>query len=300
MRKEKVLIAGGSGLIGSRLKTILRENDYEVSILSRRKNASGFMFWNPATEEIDERAKEADHLINLAGAGIADRRWTSVRKKQIINSRVNSTEFLRQVFASKNNLSTYVGASAIGFYGDNDGIEMTEQSDQGKGFMSECCQKWELAHSRLKGIADRHVTLRLGIVLSSLGGAFERMYTPMKFGLCPYFGSGKQYYSWIHIDDICNMIIYALRKRIPSGIYNGVAPSPLSNKAFVKSSLAAAQKRGIVFPVPQLFLKLILGEMAHVVLDSVNVSSEKIEDHGFKYKFPFLEDAVADILKRKI
>ena len=304
--KGKVLIAGGSGLVGSRLTQLLIEEGYEVTVLSRSKKGKRdnfeFANWDPEQQHIDEAALEADHVINLAGAGIADRPWTKGRKKELIESRLISTNFLQEQFVQRGRpLKTYLGASAIGYYGDGgDSWQTEDQPPAYRSFMTDLCKDWEEAHHSFADCTDRTSILRIGVVLSTLGGAYPKMRLPFKVGVGTYFGSGDQFYSWIHIDDLARMFIHLLDAEIESGIYNAVSPNPLTNKELTTSIKTALDITSIIVPAPKLTLKLAMGQMSNVILNSNKVSAKKIEKTGFDFKFPTAENAIQDIEERAI
>jgi uncharacterized protein len=302
---ESVLIAGGSGLVGDRLCHILTQNGYRVMILSRKKYNNGNIAvyeWDVEKGTIDENAiLRADYVINLAGTGIADARWTDARKKLIIESRVKSAELLLSTFKKLNHFpKVYISAAAIGFYGDRADEILDEESAAGTGFLSESCIAWENSIQTVAESGIRTVTLRIGIVLSMLGGALAETMKPLRFGLATYFGKGNQYYSWIHIDDLCNIFLKAIEDEDMVGVYNSVAPNPSTNKEFTKTLKEAYGKFSILAWTPSFLMRLVLGEMSAVVMTSSIVSSAKIEQEGFIFQYPELLTAFKDVLHRKI
>jgi len=304
--KGKVLIAGGSGLVGTRLTQLLSEDGYEVIVLSRSKKGKkdnfSFASWDPEKQQIDDVAFSADHVINLAGAGIADQPWTDKRRKVLTDSRLISTNFLCEEFRKNGStLKTYIGASAIGYYGDGGDSWQTEDQDPAyKSFMTELCNDWEQAHSKFTAITDRLSIFRIGVVLSTQGGAYPKMRLPFKVGVGTYFGSGKQYYSWIHIDDLARIFIYLINDDSNSGIYNAVTPNPLTNKDLTSTIKTALDISGIIVPAPAIALKLAMGQMSNVILNSNRVSAEKISQAGFEFNYPTAEKAIKDIEQRSI
>ena len=303
--KEKVLIAGGSGLVGKRLCQLLIEKGYEVSILSRsRKKIKdvNVILWDPYKGEIEHSAFETDHLINLAGAGIADRPWTKSRKKELIDSRVISTNFLFDQFTDNNkSLKSYVGASAIGYYGDGgDTLQEESNTPAYKSFMTELCSDWEAVHKRFESLCTQVSILRIGIVLSTLGGAYPKMRLSFKFGIGSYFGAGQQYYSWIHIDDLAMMFIHLIKKDQKGAVYNAVSPHPVTNKTLVETIKSSLGISALVIPAPAFVLKMAMGQLSRVILNSNRVSSQKIEDAGFSFEYGELTDAIKDIESKKI
>jgi uncharacterized protein (TIGR01777 family) len=301
----KILITGGTGLIGKRLQELLMPLGHEIHILTRNKsgfeNGIHYWKWDVDAKTMDEKAVEVDHIIHLAGAGVMDEKWSDTRKKEIIDSRVESANLLYNALRKKNVvLKSFVGASAVGFYGDQKAKLIDEKSPLGKDFLAEVCQKWEQVSNVLRKENRFPVaTVRIGIVLSSKGGALPQLDMPVKFGVGAYLGNGQQYYPWIHIDDVCNLILYALFTPL-NDIYNAVAPHPVTNKDLVKTIAKVKNRLFIPAPAPKFVLNLMMGEMAAVLLNSQNVSSKKIETAGFTFQFPELEIALKDIYKRKV
>jgi uncharacterized protein (TIGR01777 family) len=304
MEKQKVLIAGGSGLVGSFLADYLYERNYEVSILSRSvKKHERYTYhkWDLDKMEIGAEAVNANHIINLTGAGIADKRWTASRKKEIIESRVQAAQLLKKGLEKSNHKPTsYISASAIGIYGDRGNEQLTEESAIGESdFMVECCDLWEAEAKKLEGLSDQFSILRIGIVLSSKGGALAKFVLPLKLGQANYFGAGKNYYSWIHISDLSKIILAAIKGET-SGIINAVSPTPHTNKEFMRACKKAIAPYALLYPVPAFTIKLALGEMSKVILNSNRVIPQKLMDDGFEFEFPELQKAVEDVMERKI
>ncbi len=297
--KETVLITGGSGFIGSYLTKHLENKGFEVRILSRTITKKGFYHWNPDMETIDESAFFGlDHIIHLAGASIADKKWTKKRKKVLIDSRVKSTSFLLSSLEKhKHSLSlkSIVCTSAIGFYGNRGDKLLTERDKVGDDFLAEVCQQWEHTTKKLAQYAPNFNIVRIGLVLAKDGGALPKMLMTKTLGVLNYFGNGQQYYSWIHIKDLVGIFTSLLHKNQNQEVYNAVAPNPIRNKAFIES-IATTSKRAIVVPIPSWALRLIMGEMADVVLNSNNVSSAAIQQTGYQFVFPELKNALEDLL----
>lgn len=296
-----ILIAGGTGLIGSRLVALLQEADYNVAVLSRRASSSGGIKtyqWDPAQGTIDREAiEQADAVINLAGAGIADRPWTPGRKRLIMESRTQSTALLRQtILSTSNEVRTYLSASAIGYYGDAGDTWLEESAPAGKGFLAESTRAWEEAFHEVEKLNIRAVAFRIGIVLTPVGGALGKILLPFQARVGGYFGSGKQWYSWIHMEDVCRLFLHALENPDMRGIYNGVAPNPVSNKELVETIGNVKGGPNLIAPVPAFLLRTAMGEMADVILNSSRVSAKKTEATGFTYLFPELKPALEDLL----
>lgn len=299
-QKSHVLIAGGTGLIGSRLTTLLLEEGFHVSYLSREaktKNGIHSYQWNPTTKILDSSALIGiTHIVNLAGESIAGSRWSDSFKEKIIKSRLDaSTTLLHALQTQKNNVVAIIGSSAIGIYGDRANELLFEESKIGIGFLSETVTKWEASYDHFP---IRNVLLRTGIVLSKNGGALVPMATPIKFGITPILGSGKQYMSWIHIDDICNMYIHAIKNESMAGAYNAIAPSPVCHQSFMLSLRSVINKISIPIPVPTFLLNIIMGEQKAIVLDSVKASASKILKSDFNFQFTDLDNALKNIYEK--
>jgi uncharacterized protein (TIGR01777 family) len=300
-----ILIAGGSGLIGTRLTNILVAKGYTVAHLTRKTSPNAICqqyIWDVENGTIDDQAiLEADYIINLAGAGIADARWTIARKALIISSRAQSAALIRSsILRLKKQPKAYISAAAIGFYGDSGSKMVDESSVSGEGFLAESCVAWEAATQSLQDAAPRVVTLRIGIVLSTLGGALQKTIAPLRLGVASYFGNGAQYYSWIHIDDVCHAFIKAVEDVNVNGIYNAVSPNPISNKNFTKVLQKCFGGFSLLLPAPNFVLRILLGEMADVVITGTNTSATKLLKTDFQFQFSDLSDALYDLLKRKI
>jgi uncharacterized protein (TIGR01777 family) len=300
-----VLIGGGTGLIGIHLSHLLKQKGYEVIHLSRKGDLKAFFpryAWNPETGEIEKEAiLKADYVINLAGAGIADKRWTKSRKRTIIESRVKSMHLLKTAFEKAGKTPrAFIAASATGFYGSRGDELLDENSDPGNGFLSESTQEWEKSTEALEQKDTRLVTIRIGIVLSSRGGALPKLVLPQKFWIGTYFSDGKDYYPWIHIDDLCNIFIKSIEDENMTGTFNGVAPNPMTNIQITKAIAQAKNKRVLMFPVPAFLLRLGMGEMADVILTSARVSAQKLQSNGFEFKYPEIIPALKDLFERKI
>lgn len=298
---ESVLIAGGTGLVGAQLAQRLIQNGYKVLLLSRKKHQRGNIpvyEWDVEKGTIDENAVlRANHIINLAGEGVVDKAWTPERKKSIIESRTKSATLLFNTCKRLNHFpQSYISAAAIGFYGNRGTEILDEDSTAGEGFLTESCIAWEAATQPWIDEGIRTVICRIGIVLSTLGGAMAETMKPIRFGLAAYFGNGKQYYSWIHIDDLCGILQRAIEDEEMQGIYNGVAPNPASNKEFTRTLAKAMGRPYLLLPTPSFVMNFILGERSHVVLDGAIVSSAKIEQQGYVFQFPELKAAIQDLL----
>lgn len=303
---NKILIAGGTGLIGSRLIEYLSREDLHFHILTRSPKADNksvsYFKWDPSQQTIDQDCfKDVSVVINLAGAGIADKRWSDQRKKVILDSRLDSIATLHKgLTATGSKPELYIGASAIGYYGDRGSQAMTEDSEPGTGFLSEVTKKWEDKHKEIFSLFQRNILLRIGIVLSENGGALKEMLKPARFGQYGYFGNGKAYYSWIHIDDICQIIRKSMEDKSYNGIYNATAPDPVTIKELVRAMKKAKGGFGLLMPVPEIGLKLVLGEMSQMLTGSMNAVPKKLTADGHQFIYNDPEKAIRDILKRNV
>lgn len=302
---QKVLITGGTGLIGKRLTTLLLKKGYEVAYLTRKKSnipSVKVYEWDVKNNYIEAGALEnTTYLIHLAGAGVADEKWTKERKKEIFSSRTDSIELIaRKLKELKITPKSFISASGSSYYGEDTGdIQHTEMSPPGKDFLSEVTIKWEKAADSVKQLGIRTVKLRTGIVLSNDGGAVPKMAQPAKFGFGAPLGSGKQWLSWIHIDDLCRLYIECMEKDSWEGAYNAVAFPPATNEDFTKQICKALDKPQWLPNVPSFALRFVFGEMANVVLGSNYVINQRIKDEtDFKYEFPDLLEALKDVLSK--
>jgi hypothetical protein len=299
----KYLISGGSGLVGKVLTSkILAQNEqvnWLTSSKKEQKNVSCFS-WNIETNQIDNDCFiGVDAIIHLAGAGVADKNWSDLRKKELIDSRIKSTQLL---FDSVKNLTkkpkVIVAASAIGIYKNQNDHLLTEESEQGTDFLATLTSDWENAVNQFESIGIRVVKLRIGIVLSANGGYLLKVAAPAKWGFASALGNGKMITSWIHIDDLANLFLYAAKNENLQGVYNAVAPNPVTNNEITKQ-IAKALNRPFFMPnVPTFALKLIFGEMANVILMSQNVSANKTINAGFKFKYEHVLQALNQIYSK--
>ena len=309
---KTVIITGGTGLIGSQLTSLLVKKGYSVIIFSHNKQRSNSQknvtvtYWNIEKGEIDKSAiAKADVLIHLAGAGVADKRWTKERKKEILESRTRSSELLvKALRETNNNISTVISASAIGWYGEDNNASrkngFAENELSSPDFLGETCRLWEESIEPVFTLGKRLVKLRTGIVLSNDGGALAEFKKPLKAGVAAILGSGSQVVSWIHIDDICRMYLSAIENEMMRGVYNAVAPAPVTNKELTLS--LAKQMRGKTYlpiHIPVVALKIALGEMSVEVLKSATVSARKILQSGFNFTYPTIDTALKQLVPAK-
>lgn len=300
---QTVLITGGTGMIGRRLTELLLEKGFNVSYLSRQKeiidNVKVFR-WDISKKYIEDGALEtADYVVCLAGAGIADARWTEKRKKEIVESRTKGIELIASELQSRAfNVKACVAASGIGFYGADTGNEhLNEEAPSGTDFIAHTTRQWERASELLGNIKIRTTVLRIGVVLSDRGGALPKMVSPIRWGIGAALGTGKQWISWIHIDDLCRIIIEALENKNWKGTYNAVAPNPVTNLEFTRQ-IADNLNRPLLLPkIPPFVLKIMLGEMANLVIGGNYVLNQKIvEKTSFSFEFKDSASALTNLL----
>lgn len=298
-----ILITGGTGLIGKRLTEILLKKGHEVSILSRSKKESDkatYYTWDIAKNEIEKEAiVKADYIIHLAGANVGEGRWTDARKKEIIDSRIQSGALLLDAVKQHNpNLKGFISSSAIGYYGMKTTEKTFVETDKpGEDFLAKVCEEWESSALQFNKLNIRTVIIRTGVVLDKNDGALAKLLTPIKLGIGSGLGTGKQAMPWIHLDDICNLYVHAIENEKMNGPYNGVAPEKYTNQEFSKT-VAKVLGKPFWFPnVPAFALKLLMGEQAIIALEGSPISSKKVEDSGYSFLFPTLEKALKNILK---
>ncbi|MGK0412003.1 MAG: hypothetical protein ACJA1B_000192 [Polaribacter sp.] len=286
----KILITGGTGLVGTRLTKMLIDKKHEVIILSRNPKNKNEFKWDTSKKYVDKKAFEnIDYIIHLAGAGIADKRWTDERKKIIIDSRVQTANLLFNTIKENNiNLKGFISASGIGYYGAITTNTIFKESDSvGDDFLGEVCQKWEDAAHQFEGLNIPVTILRTGIVLSKKGGALEKMRLPV---ISP-IGSGKQYLPWIHMDDLCDMYTQTIEGNL-KGIYNAVAPEHHTSITFSKALAKSLKRPYIGICVPSFMLKLLFGELSIILLEGSRISAKKIEKNGYSFRFKTLKKAL--------
>jgi uncharacterized protein len=296
----RVLVTGSSGLIGSALVPNLSGDGHQVTRLVRPKTRPGAeqVVWDPDAGRLDPATIEGfDAVVHLAGENVANRRWTVEQKKRLFESRVKSTQLLAGTLAQLSHPPrTLVCASAVGYYGDRSDVVLTEDSSSGSGFASRMCREWEGAAELAAKGGIRVVRLRTGAVLSVAGGALALMLPPFKAGLGGALGSGRQYMSWIAIDDVTGVIQHALSNESLSGPVNAVAPQPVTNREFTKI-LGRVLGRPTFLTVPSFVLRLAVGEMAEaLLLASQRILPARLQSSGYTFRYPELEDALRHLL----
>lgn len=299
----RVLITGATGLIGSKISRLCREKGIEVHYLTTSKDKlenkpdyKGF-YWDPDKNEIDSKAiEEVDAIINLVGASIAER-WTPEQKEIILKSRTKTANLLYKCLQeNEHQVKNLVSASAIGVYPSSlEKLYTEEDKDVDDSFVGDVVVKWEEAVNNFKDLGIEVAKIRIGLVLAVNGGILQKLKEPVNFNVGSPLGNGKQWQSWIHIDDIGGIFMFALEHKL-TGIYNAVAPNPVTNKELV-NEVASQMGKPVWLPnVPKVALKLVLGKMSHLVLSSQLVSSDKIEQEGYTFKYVNLIRALQDLI----
>ncbi len=294
------LITGATGFIGTKLVDSLLLKGHSVNYLARARKSefdsrAAFHFWDTNGEPPLNSVPRLDAVIHLAGEPIAQR-WTPAVKKRIYDSRVERTrKLVAAIGALRYKPGVLVSASAIGYYGDRGDEILTESSGRGSGFLAELCADWERAASKAQDFGLRVVPVRIATVLGKDGGALPQMLTPFKLGLGGKFGNGRQWISWIHIDDIVRLLAFAAESDPAGEPLNGGSPHPVTNAAFTKA-LARAVHRPAPWPIPKFAMKIALGEMAGFLFDSLRVLPEATQKAGFRFEYPELDGALRSLL----
>jgi uncharacterized protein (TIGR01777 family) len=303
-----VIVTGGTGLIGSALTQSLLADGHRVTILSRspqRKQSpalqgADIVGWDARTAEgWGHLANGADAIVNLAGAGLADSRWSNERKRVILESRKDAGRAVMEAIGvAAHKPHVLIQSSAVGYYGPRDQERLTEDASPGSDFLARVCFEWEASTAGAQELGVRRPVIRSGVVLSTQGGALSRMLVPFRFFVGGPLGSGKQYFPWIHIDDEVRAIRYLLEYPDADGPYNLTAPNPPTNKEFSKA-LGKAMGRPSLMPVPGFALKLLFGEMSTVLLDGQRAIPQRLESAGFNFNYVETVTALKDILQNK-
>ena len=300
----RLILTGGTGFVGTALREILTQKGHEVVILTRqasREKQPGirtrYVYWNPPGGGPWERELDGmDGVINLAGEPLVGKRWTAEHKQKIEGSRAGSTRaIVEAIRGSKRKPLFLINASAVGYYGSHENEELTEENPAGKDYLAQTCQKWEMEALRAEAFDVRVVRLRIGIVLEKGGGALAKMLPPFQMGLGGPLGSGRQWMSWIHREDLTGLILWAIEKKEIRGAFNATAPAPVTMKEF-SGTLGRALHRPAIFPVPEFAVKLLLGEMSEVLLKGQRVLPKRALSSGYSFRFPKLEQALQEIL----
>ena len=300
---QTVLITGGTGTIGRRLTHLLQQQGYVVTYLSRSATQVPHVKtyqWDVKRSHIDPQAiQSADHIVHLAGAGIADERWTDARKDEIVSSRTESTELLARALAKNpHKVKSFIASSAIGYYGGDTGDRpLTETSSGGSDFLAQVTRAWERAEDQVAALGIRTVKFRTGVVLTMAGGALPKLAQPVRLGAGAPIGSGQQYISWIHLDDLCQLYIQAIKNESWQGVYNAVAPTPVTNETLTRA-IAKVLNRPMVLPnIPNFVIKLMFGELSITVTGGNYVLNKRVtEETDFQYQYDDLTKALENLL----
>lgn len=298
---KTILVTGASGLIGKKLITQLLKKNYTVKTLTRKafetdKKVQQFI-WDVELQQIDLKALEdVTAIIHLAGEPVAGKRWTKAQKEKLHNSRIDSTRLLFNSLSKiRHTVTAIISASAVGYYGDRGNEILTEDSPIGSGFLAELCRDWEREVGKFATLGIREVRGRIGIVLSKEGGAFLEMTKTFPIGIAGYFAKENLYYPWIHIDDLCSAFIFCLENEDCQGAYNFTGPAPVVQKAIITTAVSAFKRKVIITPIPPFVLKLALGEMAEMVLNSLRCLPLKLIQQGFYFQSNSIEQALTDL-----
>lgn len=302
MIKENILITGGSGLIGRALIKSLDSNRYYFRVLSRNPDKVDYadaFYWNVGRKKIDKKALEGvHHIVHLAGANIGSKRWTFWRKRQIIKSRVDAADLIRENYSGRS-LKTFVSASATGIYGSTNSDKVfTEEDNPANDFTGKVGKQWEEAADKFSELGARVVKIRTPVVLSAKGGIIKKLQPIVKMNLASAVGSGKQIMPWVHIEDLVNIYKEVLQNEEYNGSYNANA-SNINNEDFMRSFAKSYNKKFFPVNVPAFLLKILFGEMSNIVLKGSATNSEKIQNKGFEFKFKDLDEALNNIYKSK-
>lgn len=289
-----ILITGSTGLVGLKLKSFLISKEHQIFILVRTKSQENdtIIYWNYKSSIIEsERLESVDCVVHLAGENISAKRWSKKQKKKILDSRIQSTNFLiESLLKFEQKPHTFICASAVGFYGNRGNEILTEESQKGTGFLSDVCAGWEKCTDQAKEAGIRVVNLRFGVILGEKGGALQKMMLPFKLGLGGKIGSGKQYMSWISLEDTIRAIDFCMNKKEINGPVNITAPNPVTNIEFTKT-LSRYLKRPAIFPLPAFAAKMMLGEMAEeLLLASTRVQPSVLLDKRFEFNHKNIEE----------
>ena len=295
---KTILVTGASGLIGQKLIALLLEENYTVKTLTRapfKTNEKVQQFiWDVELQQIDLKAlEEVNTIIHLAGESVAGKRWTKTQKERLHNSRIDSTRLLFNTLSKiRHSVKNIISASAVGYYGDRGATLLNEESPMGTGFLAELCRDWEREVMKFSTLNIREVRGRIGIVLSKTGGALPEMMKTFPMGIAGYFAKENLYYPWIHIDDLCSAFLFCIENENCNGAFNFTGPAPVLQKEIITTAVETFHSKAIVAPIPPFILKVALGEMAEMVLNSQRCTPEKLSNQGFRFQFSTIQEAM--------
>ena len=300
--KEKILLAGGTGLIGTKLIPFLVSHGFDITILSRSGHNTmneGILKWDPKGQLIPKSTlKGHQHVINLAGANISKGYWTAARKNKIISSRKDSVEcFYQSTITANHQFKTFINASAVGYYGDCGDRRLSEENPAGTDFLARVCSIWERSAQKMNNLAETNIQLRIGVVFTDQGGFWSSIKKGIVFRLAAIPGSGSQYVSWIHIDDLCELILLALQSKIRSGPINACSPNPVTFKELINSYAKISKTRYLMIKMPSWIFKIILGEKAKIILGSQRAFPKFLEGStNFKFKYADIKRTISSMI----
>ena len=301
---KNILVTGGTGLVGHLLTKKLQDQGYQVSIMTRNpekvKNFKAF-HWDIKKHEIDEKCLDGiDTIIHLAGENIADGKWTEERKKALVSSRTESIALIYDLMKRKEHqVKTVLSASAVGFYGDRGEEILDETSAVGTGFLAYCCDEWEKAVDEGTELGLRVAKFRIGLLLTPKGGVLDIFKLMVKSFTATKLGSGKQWFPWIHSDDLTGMFLWAAEKEDAEGVYNATAPNPVRNAEFTKTLSEVLHRPFWPLSIPKFIFELLMGEKSDLVLMSTHTKSDKIIKAGYTFKYLSLKTALEDLTKKR-
>jgi uncharacterized protein (TIGR01777 family) len=296
----KILVTGGTGFIGKTLCRFLQDNNHQLTVLSRRPNKVASLCGESvqAIHKLEQLTSSDtfDAIINLAGEGVADARWSKARKQVLLDSRINITkQLITYIETADKKPEVLISGSAVGFYGNRGDIKVNEESLGHVEFSHQLCAEWETAALEAERLGVRVCVIRTGLVIGDNGGFLKRMLLPFKLGLGGSMGNGKQWMSWIHRSDYIAILDKLIETRVLHGVFNATAPKPVTNAEF-SQTLGKVLNRPAILPIPAIVLKMLLGEMSELLLGGQRVLPDHIEKAGFEFKFKTLEQALADVL----
>lgn len=299
-----ILITGGTGFVGKQLIPLLQQEGYTIHVFTRKKdiaekNGIKYFTWNPETGDYDPKAFDGvEYILSLAGAGVADKRWTSFYKKEILNSRVESIQLLvKALKETPNTVHTVINASATGWYGADTPASVaqggfTEDDPAAGTFLGSVCRQWEEAAHLFSTLNKRLVIFRIGIVLHPDGGMMKELLKPLRFGLATVLGNPQQVISWIHVHDLCRAMLFAVQHKKVEGIYNAVNTTPVTNSELVTAIAKSRKKFYIKIPVPRFILKIMVGQFSEEITRSATVNGKKLANAGFRFNYTEINEAV--------